>query len=73
MIVRWSTVLSSKKNKSAVVEFVEGTLAFKKFHKSIDKDARTEINKLDGVTTTRNLARRALRRRGINYSVNQTV
>ena len=71
-MVHWNVVLSTKTNNRAVVDFVEGSLNIKDFKQKIDVTARKEFAKIavKGADTCRRLARKALRRRSIRYTLN---
>ena len=70
-MVCWNDILSNKTNKSAVVHFVEGKLSLKNVKKRVDADAWREFGKITvrGSDDCRRLARKALRRRAIRYTV----
>lgn len=72
-MVHWSSILSSKNNRKTVVSFVEGQLNLRDVRKNVDStEARKEFSKITstGVDNCRRLARKALRRRSISYTLN---
>ena len=69
--VNWTTIIDS--DTRSVVDFVEGNLNLRNFKKNLkDDEAKKEARELErvyGTTKSRELARRALRRRAVNYSL----
>lgn len=72
-MVVWKKVLDegSSFNEEAVIDFVEGSLNLRDFKKGLDDDARREINRVAsrGTDYCRHLARKALRRRNVSYTL----
>lgn len=70
-MVLWSKILSDVKSEDAVVDFVEGNLKLRDLKSRLDIDARKEINKAasNGTNYCRHIARKALRRRNVRYSL----
>ena len=65
----WNNVLSTSRNQQAIVHFVEGNCGFRDLKKSVDSTARKELNKISGSNRVKTLARKALRRREIGYTL----
>lgn len=70
-MINWSTVLNSVRHENATVDFVEQSISLRDFQRRLDASAKKEINKVSkrGAQGVRVLARKALNRRGINYSL----
>ena len=68
----WNEILSSRNNTNITVDFAENNCSFRQFKKYLTSDARRHIVDVTNertVADVRNLARKALRRRNISYSL----
>lgn len=70
-MVNWNRVLGSTRHQDSTVDFVESSIGLRDFQRRLTADAKREINKVSsrGANGVRTLARKALNRRGINYSL----
>lgn len=68
-MVRWNEVFRDDVNVDTTVDFVEGSLDLRTFKRLLDADARKEVNKAGTTMRARELARKALRRRNVNYAL----
>lgn len=70
-MVNWTKILSSVRHQESTVDFVESAIGLRDFQRRLNSDAKKEINKVSvrGAKGVRTLARKALNRRGINYSL----
>lgn len=68
-MVRWNEVFRDDDNVENTVDFVEGSLDLRTFKRLLDADARREVNKAGSTIRARELARKALRRRSVDYTL----
>lgn len=70
-MVLWNNVFSDDSNLDATIDFVEKNLDMRTWKRQLDDVGRAEVNKASVKKTDhyRTIARKALRRRNVSYSL----